>query len=69
MFKRFLLFTSGLLVVLSGPPSRVLTEGEHSHAATAAAPVGMVETVETVATVAMPKAGFTYAFDRGNQEQ
>jgi hypothetical protein len=38
MLKRFLLLTSGLLAVLSGPPSHVLAQAEHSHAATVSTP-------------------------------
>ena len=62
MFKRFLLFASGLLVVLSGPPSRALAEGDHSHGANARAAVVAAERSFESRTVARDALG-------GNQEQ
>ena len=60
MLKRLLLFTSSVLVVLSGPPSAVQAEMWHSHASNDSAPVAVVE----VSTERLRQA-----FDGGNQEQ
>jgi hypothetical protein len=60
MFKRFLLVASVVLAVLSGPPSRVLAEGDHPQAATAGVPVVTGET---------SKDGFNHGAESGNQEQ
>ena len=43
MLMRLLLFTSGVLLVVSGPPSPVHAEARHSHAGNASALVGVVE--------------------------
>jgi hypothetical protein len=61
MFKRFLLLTSGLLVVLSGPPSRVLAERDHWAGATVTTPAVAERVIED-----RTRSGA--AFD-GNQEQ
>ena len=60
MLMRLLLFTSSVLVVLSGPPSPVQAEARHSHASNDSAPVGVVE---------VSTERFRQAFDGGNQEQ
>ena len=43
MLKRLLLFTSGVLVVLSSPPSSVRGGAPHFYASNASALVGVVE--------------------------
>jgi len=58
MLMRLLLFTSSVLVVLSGPPSPVQAEARSSHGDSA--PVAVVE----VSTERIRQA-----FDGGNQEQ
>ena len=60
MLKRLLLFTSSVLVVLSGPPSAVQAEMRHSNASNDSAPAAVVE----VSTECLRQS-----FDGGNQEQ
>ena len=60
MLKRLLLFTSGVLLVLSGPPYPVHAEARHSHAGNASALVGAVE---------VSTERFRDVFCGGNQEQ
>ena len=60
MLMRLLLFTSSVLVVLSGPPSTVQAEARPPHASNDSAPVAVVE----VSTERLRQA-----FDGGNQEQ
>ena len=60
MFKRFLLLTSGLLVVLSGLTSRV--QGDQSHGAKASADVVVAERSIEDRTLSDDAFG-------GNQEQ
>ena len=57
MLMRFLLFTSSVLVVLSGPPSAVQAEMWHSHASHDSAPVAVVE---------VSTERFRQAFDGGS---
>ena len=60
MLKRLLLFTSGVLVVLSSPPSHARAEGRHSHASNASALVAVVD---------VPTERAKPVFGGGNQEQ
>jgi len=59
MLKRLLLFTSGVLVVLSSPPSSVRAEAPQVRASNASAFVAVVE---------VSTERFAPVFD-GNQEQ
>ena len=60
MLKRLLLFTSGVLVVLSSPPSSVRAEAPHLYASNASALVGVVE---------VSTERFEHVSGGGNQEQ
>ena len=69
MVKRFLLLMSGVLIVLSGPPSRMLADGDRSSGATPSTPV-IVATASTAATVSTEGQNMSgTAFGDGNQEQ
>ena len=60
MLMRLLLFKSGVLLVVSGPPSPVHAEARHSHAGNASALVGVVE---------VSTERFEHVSGGGNQEQ
>ena len=63
MMKRFLLVASGLLVVLSGPHSRVRAEADDPHGAGSSTAL-----VAATVSVEAPTMSAT-ASDQGNQEQ
>ena len=60
MLKRLLLFTGGVLVVLSSPPSPVQAVAGHSHASDDSVPVAAAE---------VSTERFRQVFNGGNQEQ